>query len=138
MRKITAEYYEAFHAKVERESACWIWQGALGGNGYGYFRRELAHRISYEMYKGKIPRKKQIDHVCKRSACVNPEHLEIVTSTINTRRGGVAKLTPQQVHEIRTRFVPGIVTQTSLAKEYGVHSSQVSRIVNEKAWRDKL
>ena len=72
---------------------CWQWR--LKPNkqtGYGYFRpgrnkRWLAHRYSYELHVGPIPSGLQIDHLCRNRRCVNPAHLEPVTSGENTDRG---------------------------------------------------
>ena len=80
---------------------CWLWQGAIiksnhGGALNGHFRvgdkHVLAHRLSYEMYHHvTIPQGMTIDHVkargCTSTLCVNPHHLEVVTSRVNTLRG---------------------------------------------------
>ena len=72
-------------------SGCWIWKGYLDKNGYGCFRvkgkTHLAHRFSWEYYNGKIPDKKEMDHLCRNTTCVNPQHLEPVTHRENNHRG---------------------------------------------------
>lgn len=69
---------------------CWIWQMGTTRGGYGNTWRngktERAPRVYYEKHKGNIPDGLQIDHLCMNKACVNPEHLEAVTSGENTRR----------------------------------------------------
>lgn len=47
-----------------------------------------------------------------------------------------AKLTDNDIKAIRERYVPGIVTQDSLAKEFGVSRSTISSIVTYKRWRN--
>lgn len=47
----------------------------------------LAHRVSYEMTRGKILPGLTIDHLCRASLCVNPDHLEAVTMRTNLLRG---------------------------------------------------
>lgn len=47
-----------------------------------------------------------------------------------------AKLTSQDIIDIREKYIPGIVTQSKLAKEYGVSRSTISSIVTYKRWRD--
>ena len=80
-------------AKIEiRPSGCWLWTGAVGGGGQGYgmltFRQVVhrAHRFVYELLVGPIPEGLELDHLCRVTRCVNPEHLEAVTHQTNTRR----------------------------------------------------
>lgn len=81
---------------------CWVWQrGKVNGYGWLGSRRIFAHRFFYEREHGPIPAGRQLDHLCRNPACVNPEHLEIVTNAENTRRGACAKLTPAVVAQIR-------------------------------------
>lgn len=82
-----------FISKIPKgdENACWDWVGYKNVNGYGIFnvdgKPQYAHRISYEIYKGKIPKHLEIDHLCRNRACINPTHLEAVSSRENTIRG---------------------------------------------------
>jgi hypothetical protein len=81
-----------FWMKVRhRENGCWEWT-ASKRNGYGQFGvREghipPAHRYAYEYLVGPIPEGMVIDHLCRNPACVNPAHLEPVTSVENVMRG---------------------------------------------------
>jgi hypothetical protein len=72
------------------EGGCWLWTGAEA-NGYGRFslrgRVVPAHRFAYERLIGSVPEGLTIDHLCRRPACVNPDHLEPVTGRENTQRG---------------------------------------------------
>ncbi len=83
----------------EPNSGCWLWDGAVYASGYGAFkasnpRRQMrAHRASYELFCGPIPAGKVLDHLCRVKSCVNPRHLEAVTSLENTRRGSRAQMT---------------------------------------------
>lgn len=80
----------------EPNSGCWLWLGAVvtgkKSGPYGVTNRTgeqrsiLAHRASYEVYIGAIPDKMQIDHTCQNTFCINPEHLEAVTSKEHCRR----------------------------------------------------
>jgi hypothetical protein len=85
--------HEKFLSKiVVTDAGCWEWQGGVQPNGYGRFslsrpRRTLyPHRWSYEHYVGPIPKGLQIDHLCRNRRCANPEHLEAVSPSVNTRR----------------------------------------------------
>lgn len=78
---------------VGYENGCWEWQGAKSV-GYGKIMTQAqpipvlvgAHRISYELFRGKIPDGLYIDHLCRNRACVNPSHMETVTNRENIRR----------------------------------------------------
>ncbi len=74
-----------------REDGCAEWCRALNADGYGRVKRggttQLVHRVVYELVKGPIPSGLQIDHLCRFRACVNPEHLEVVTIRDNQLRG---------------------------------------------------
>ncbi len=79
--------------KIERitESGCWIWTGSLTNNGYGRVsvsrKIVVAHKISYLIYRGDIPKGLTLDHLCRVRCCVNPWHLEPVTMRENIMRG---------------------------------------------------
>jgi hypothetical protein len=81
------------HYLVNDEDGCWIWSGPKLPNGYAKWRRgpghsdRVVHRILYEHYKSTlIPEGMQLDHLCRRRECVNPDHFEVVTPSENTRR----------------------------------------------------
>ena len=65
---------------------CWIWTGAVASTGYGKIRGWYAHRVSYQLFIGRIPVGYQIDHLCRVPACVSPAHLEAVTQGENLKR----------------------------------------------------
>ena len=73
-------------------SKCQPWKGAMWPNGYGKYggghggKTRLAHRHVWERLKGSIPEGLTIDHLCSNKACVNIEHLEMVTLAENIRR----------------------------------------------------
>jgi hypothetical protein len=82
---------------VDPESGCWLWRKHVNNNGYGLKRvpcscgegrrAVLAHRFVYELFVGPIPEGLHLDHLCRVRHCVNPSHLEPVTTRENTIRG---------------------------------------------------
>jgi hypothetical protein len=82
---------ERFWEKVNKTETCWLWTAAKTWDGYGRFKLNkthvLSHRFAYELLKEKIPNGLQLDHLCKVRDCLNPDHLEPVTSQENTKRG---------------------------------------------------
>lgn len=66
---------------------CWPWLGHRDAAGYGRLSQQLAHRLSYQHHIGDIPGDLPLDHLCRNTACVNPNHLEAVPLKVNTLRG---------------------------------------------------
>jgi len=72
-------------------TGCWLWSGSTTPGGYGRIvaggRKRYAHRVSYELAYGPIQEGLQIDHLCRVTICINPEHMEAVTNRENVLRG---------------------------------------------------
>lgn len=77
------------------DSGCIEWIAGTNGCGYGFLRLDpendsrkcYAHRWSYEHHRGPIPEGLVIDHPCRNTLCVNPDHLEAVPERENLLRG---------------------------------------------------
>lgn len=87
---------ERFEAKIHKVPAGhWIWTGAKNtsviGSQYGEFwydgRTEGAHRVAWKLYRGPLEDGQVIDHLCRKTLCVNPDHLEPTTIKTNNLRG---------------------------------------------------
>lgn len=85
---------QKFFTKISKcpITGCWNWTGIRGGggNGYGVFhvggRNRFAHRVSLEIAGRPVPAGLVTDHVCRNTMCVNPDHLEAVTQSVNNLR----------------------------------------------------
>lgn len=94
-------------AKANGDS-CWPWPGRLNAKGYGTVRVQtdngglstVAHRaIWLATRKAVIPTGYNLDHICCRKDCVNPDHLRVLTARGNTLGGGsVSALNARKTH----------------------------------------
>lgn len=125
-----------------------------GGKRY---KTELAHRVAWELEKGEIPDNLFVCHRCDNPPCCDVDHLFLGTAKDNTQdgidkgriiplvvqparrargsRSGMAKLTEDQVREIKTRYGKDGVTQQMLATEFGVTQGKISYIIRGKTWK---
>jgi len=100
---------ERFFDKTQRyEGGCLIWTGCKDPKGYGSInierRHVKVHRFAYETVFGAIPKGLEIDHLCRNPSCVEPTHLEAVTSRENTLRGdrfSMGRLNRDKTHCLR-------------------------------------
>ena len=78
------------HRAIDPSAGCWNWTASTDPRGYGEIgiagRRKLVHRIAYEEFLGEIPAGLTLDHLCRNRACFNPDHLEPVELSENSRR----------------------------------------------------
>lgn len=140
------------HVNKDNDGGCWLWTGGAKGQGnYGCAwwngRQWLAHRLAYTLLCGSIPTGLYVLHVCDVPRCVNPDHLRLGTPRDNMQdacckgrqargeRQGHAILAARQVAAMRQRYAQGDVSQSQLAREYGIAPSHVWQIVNRRMWK---
>ncbi len=145
---------ERFWNKVSKTGQCWLWCGATTGGGYGQLRLGaadrgliLAHRLSWELYNGLIPKGLLVLHTCDEPSCVRPSHLFLGDYQDNNKdmhnkgnqrhlRGGQlpqTKLSARLVKLLRKEYLEGTSSE-ELSKEYGVTPGNVNNILYEKNW----
>jgi hypothetical protein len=145
-------FIDRFWNKVDKDNpeGCWNWIGGHFVNGYGFFcigkKIIRAHRFSYEITYGPIPEGIYVCHKCDNKSCINPSHLFIGTPADNMRdkinkgrcpngeQVACAKLTENEVREIRRRYEEGGITQAKLADFYGVSVSGILLILKRRNW----
>lgn len=71
----------------EPNSGCWLWTAGLDPTGYGKMlfqgKCSTASRASFIIHGGVVPQGYEVDHICHTRACVNPEHLRVLTRSQN-------------------------------------------------------
>ncbi len=145
----SAEDIKRFRTHIKKTKGCWEWQLRKDKDGYGIFtiksKSKKAHRISYEINKKEIPSGMHVLHKCDNPSCVNPAHLflgthqdNMVDMAVKGRRSGEknprSKLSENSVYFIRKLHKKGGITQTAIAKTYGVTQATVSSVVRGKSW----
>jgi hypothetical protein len=112
---------DRFLLRVEKTATCWIWKGAHSAKGvsdYGHLpvagKTVMAHRWSYEHFVGRIPAGLTIDHLCRNTLCVNPDHLEPVSQRENTLRG----TSPSAINSTKTHCPEGHVYDADNTRVY--------------------
>ena len=142
-----------FWAKVSvaSENACWEWQASKNQKGYGQMtigiRPFAAHRISYTIHYGQIPKELFVCHHCDNRTCVNPKHLFLGTPKDNTQdmvrkgracigeRNASTKLTTADVLEIRQLASTGHVSQKEISDRFGISRGAVGGICKGLRWK---
>lgn len=76
-----------FFRKITKDSKeCWVFTSKSKHYVSFNFKNKImgAHRASYLLFIGKIPKGKLVLHLCDNKKCVNPDHLTIGTAQDNT------------------------------------------------------
>ncbi len=132
---------------------CWLWTASTYLNGYGqlgveHHKHTSAHRYSYELHYGPIPKGMVVMHTCDTPRCTNPAHLTLGTQIDNIedmRKKGradvgrgenkaCAKLTEKTVKRIRSMHATGQYTYTALAHKFNVSMPTIRSAVLRLTW----
>lgn len=152
---------EVMWSKIDRNGpgGCWIWTRSTNNMGYGAMwidRKPMVaiHRFMYQLAYGNIREDQWCLHKCDVPRCCNPAHIYLGTAADNGRdmaqrkrslwgeRGYHAKLTAEQVREIRAKYklIPGkrgrhASNMTELRDQYpGVTQRTIYAAATGRSW----
>ena len=149
---------------VKDPSQCWVWRAGREVSGYGQFDGEngityKAHRVAYLLHNDCANplalTHSLIRHNCDNPPCCNPYHLAPGTDIDNSRdaqergrlrpnpshiyakgsKASKAKLTEEQVIEIRRLHDECHISQKRLGEMYGVTGCAIHNVVRRKFWK---
>lgn len=145
IKLVTWEYLLSC-SKINNKTGCIEWQKGRQSGGYGNIRFRgndwSAHRVSWVLNDGEIPKDLHVCHTCDNPPCINPDHLFLGTMTDNladaASKGRMprgekhheAKLTEKDV--IAIREMGGL--RTEIAKKFNVCPSNITAIKKRRSW----
>jgi hypothetical protein len=160
--KSKEDIIERFWSYVDKTDDCWNWQATKTNFGHGrfetfknrqIFNSRLAHRIAYWLIYGEYDTSLNVCHKCDNPLCVNPNHLFLGTRSDNMKdcsdkgrltskkakgeNSGRAKLTWEQVREIRELHSKGGVSQRQLGRMFRVDNKTIQAIIQNRTWIEK-
>jgi hypothetical protein len=147
-----------FWKRVHKTEGCWEWMGCRSyspkypkSSGHGQIRIDdravLVHRFSWELHYGPIPEGLVVCHHCDNPPCVRPDHLFLGTMADNTHdsmsKGRMpmgeaapnARLTADQVREIRKVCEHRTVSYMELGRRYNVSEATIRAIIRGLNWK---
>jgi len=152
-----------FPSPTPQPTPCRLWQGPVDRYGYGRKRVQrrdgkwepvTMHRWTMTQVMGRPLRQTEVVlHLCDNRLCYRVDHLKIGTVKENNadmvakRRNSrppvngfkgedhpSARLTEDDVREIRRLWATGEHSQHALAKQFGVKNAAIFKIVHRQRW----
>jgi len=115
---------------------CLVWPLKVHRSGYGNFcygnkNPETAHRVAYELFRGKLRQGDVVVVTCGTAGCVRPTHLE--RTARGSRWRGVL-LREVDVAEIRA-IPKDEIDVYELAEHYGVSRAAIDDVIVGRTWK---
>jgi len=119
------------------QNDCWNWKLWISPLGYGQIsfkdKTELVHRVSFQVFIGKIKKNLEINHICRNRKCINPEHLETVSHRENLLKGDtIAAKNDQKTHCLNGhKFTP----ENTCINPSGERSCRICKNRRQRSYR---
>jgi hypothetical protein len=147
-------FEQAFWKFAQKSKGCWKWNGEIDKDGYGRMKlphskgKRLAHRASWQVHNGEIPKGLCVLHKCDNPPCVNPDHLFLGTNRDNSddmvrknrqargSKSGRAILTESDVLKIRKMYKSNGHNIVAISKAFPqVKRVSIHDVVYRYAWK---
>lgn len=133
--------------KLKEDTGCWEWQNYVDKAGYGRFKSKadfstLAHRHSWALHFGVIPKGSFVCHTCDNRKCVNPKHFFLGGYKENAQdkaaKGRSTRGRSCHSNKLSHVEVFGVLNSTdsisNIARQYHVSRSSVYKIKQGRSW----
>lgn len=136
-------------------TGCWNWKLRLNPD-YGSFcfrkKQYKAHRMSYAVFNGPIPKDLFVLHKCDNSKCINPDHLFVGTQLDNIKdcrrkgrnnpnageQNGRATLTQEIANRIREEHAETHTSYSTLAELHNTNKSIIGLIIRDRTYKSTV
>lgn len=139
----------SYRDEIWIDRGCWGWGGSRNTHGYAVVRiprrgegsgTVKAHRLSYVIHRGPIPKGLLVLHSCDNPICTNPCHLRLGTAVENSRdrmeRGrATRKVAPAVIDDLVRRILAGDISRCGAARSAGVDPRAVRGWVKARGYR---
>lgn len=95
------------------DNGCWVWTGRVSGRKNGYpqisvgGKQTMVHRIVFEELIRLLKPGETIDHLCRNSHCINPDHLEAISLRDNVKRMHAYRSLQKEIEKLQ-KFIYSI------------------------------
>lgn len=142
-----------FWLRVRKTKTCWLWTGLVNEWGYGMWGVKhwprSAHRMSWQITHGPIPKGLKVLHHCDNPPCVRPDHLFLGTDKDNhddmVRKGrrrehygsehGMSRLTESIVISMRDLRASQRLSYQKIADMFHVDKATAHRAIIGQSWK---